>query len=361
VTQPRFSAWHGASVAAAAATTPAGTVRIGPLQPALDLLREHGADPAAVLAACGLPADGLDVADQRIPLRTAACLFQQGAWVTGRAEFGLLVGQRFELWRAGVLGELMRHAPSVGTALQLLSRYFHLQDRGSVPYLRRVDDGHVALGYAIHDGAMPGAGLAYDAVLAMAATTLRALCGPSFRLVEVRLAHGRPPRRLPYRQCFGAPVVFDASHSELCFEARWLGVPVAGAEPPALDAARCLARGAEMRDPLAWTERACAAARTLVMRGELSGAQLARALGLHPRTLRRRLGEEGTGVRAIFDAVRCSLARELLQQTQLPLHEIASTLGFAEASAFVRAFRSWAGSTPGRWRAQQRLNAPAAP
>jgi AraC-like DNA-binding protein len=135
---------------------------------------------------------------------------------------------------------------------------------------------------------------------------------------------------------------------------------VAGAKPSALDAARCLARGAEMHDPLAWTERASAAARTLVMRGELSGARLARALDLHPRTLRRRLGEEGSGVRGIFDAVRCSLACELPHQTQLPLDEIASTLGFADASAFVRAFRAWAGCTPGRWRAQQRLNPPPA-
>jgi AraC-like DNA-binding protein len=112
---------------------------------------------------------------------------------------------------------------------------------------------------------------------------------------------------------------------------------VAGAKPSALDAARCLARGAEMHDPLAWTERASAAARTLVMRGE-----------------------EGSGVRGIFDAVRCSLACELPHQTQLPLDEIASMLSFADASAFVRAFRAWAGCTPGRWRAQQRLNPPAA-
>lgn len=342
------------------AAAAAGTVRVGPLQPATDLLRELGADPAAVLAACGLPADGLDDADRRIPLRTAACLFQQGAWATGRPDFGLLVGRRFELSRAGVLGELMRHAPSVGTALQLLSRYFHLQDRGAVPYLRQLDAGHVALGYAIHDTQMPGVGLTYDAVLAMAMKTLRALCGPSFRPVEVHLAHGKAPHRLPYRQCFDAPVVFDAPHAEMCFEARWLAAPVAGAEPSALDAARRMARGADLRDPLGWAERTGAAVRTLVMKGELSGPKLAQVLNVHPRTLRRRLAEEGLGLRGLFDAVRFDVARELLQQTQLPLGEIAATLGFADASAFVRAFRGWAGCTPGAWRARQ-LKPPAAP
>lgn len=318
----------------------------------MDLLREHGADPAPVLAACGLPADALDDAEQRIALRTAACLFQQGARAIGRADFGLLVGQRFELRRAGVLGELMRHAPSVGAALQLLSRYFHLQDRGSVPYLRQVDERHVALGYAIHDGNMPGAGLTYDAVLGMAMATLRALCGPSFRPQEVHFAHGKPPRQLPYRQCFDAPVVFDASHSELCFAAGWLAAPVAGAAPSALVLARHMAQRTERREPLRWAERSRAAARALVMTAELSGPKVAEALEVHPRTLRRRLAEEGVGLQAVFDAVRAELARELLRQTQLPLSEIAATLGFADSSALVRAFRGWTGSTPGRWRAQ---------
>ena len=31
--------------------------------------------------------------------------------------------------------------------------------------------------------------------------------------------------------------------------------------------------------------------------------------------------------------------------------EIAARLGFADASAFTRAFKTWSGTTPGRWRA----------
>lgn len=332
----------------------AGTVRAGPLQPALTLLREHGADPAAVLAACGLPADALDDGDRRIPLRTAACMFQQGALAISRPDFALLVGQRFELGRAGTLGDLMRHAPSVGAALQLMGRFFHLQDRGSVAYLRRLDEHHVALGYSIQDGDMPGVGLAYDAVLAMAMAALRELCGSSFRPREVHLAHGLPPRRQPYRQCFDAPVVFDAAHSELCFAASWLAAPVAGADPAALAVAHRSAAGAERRDPLPWAERARGAARALLMKGELTGSKLAETLDIHPRTLRRRLAEEGIGLQEVSSQTRFDLARELLRQTHLSLAEIAETLGFHDATTFVRAFRGWASVPPGRWRAEER-------
>jgi AraC-like DNA-binding protein len=32
--------------------------------------------------------------------------------------------------------------------------------------------------------------------------------------------------------------------------------------------------------------------------------------------------------------------------------EIAASLGYADASAFVRAFARWAGTTPGSWRSR---------
>jgi AraC-like DNA-binding protein len=43
----------------------------------------------------------------------------------------------------------------------------------------------------------------------------------------------------------------------------------------------------------------------------------------------------------------------------VPLDEIADVLGYAELSAFVRAFRGWAGCPPGQWRAVAALNRPA--
>ncbi len=38
-----------------------------------------------------------------------------------------------------------------------------------------------------------------------------------------------------------------------------------------------------------------------------------------------------------------------LAQGELSLQEIAQQLGFAEASAFIRAFKLWTGVTPGQY------------
>ncbi len=70
------------------------------------------------------------------------------------------------------------------------------------------------------------------------------------------------------------------------------------------------------------------------------------------RTLQRRLREEDTSYQAVLDRTRHYLALDLLGGTDLPLDEVASRLGFAEPSAFYRAFRKWQGNTPGRYRAE---------
>lgn len=87
---------------------------------------------------------------------------------------------------------------------------------------------------------------------------------------------------------------------------------------------------------------------------------IARELCLTPRTLRRRLGDEGTTFSAIRDAVRLALAKELLSMTELSVGEISGRLGYADPTCFTNAFKGWTnGATPLAWRRQAESGAPA--
>jgi AraC-like DNA-binding protein len=77
---------------------------------------------------------------------------------------------------------------------------------------------------------------------------------------------------------------------------------------------------------------------------------LAKRLFLSPRTLHRRLEDEGTSFRAIKDGLRRELAIEWLTKTSRPLGRIGADLGFADAAAFYRAFSAWTGSGPREYR-----------
>jgi AraC-like DNA-binding protein len=75
---------------------------------------------------------------------------------------------------------------------------------------------------------------------------------------------------------------------------------------------------------------------------------------MHRRTLNRRLSAEGTTFQHVLDRVRFAVAKELLQNSELSLPEIAYALGYANSVAFIPAFRRSTGTTPGAWRQSSR-------
>jgi AraC-like DNA-binding protein len=80
---------------------------------------------------------------------------------------------------------------------------------------------------------------------------------------------------------------------------------------------------------------------------------LAQALNMGEATLRRRLRQEGLTVQAIKDTLRRDLAISRLADTPDTIPQIADALGFAEPSAFRRAFRKWTGVRPADYRRER--------
>ena len=76
----------------------------------------------------------------------------------------------------------------------------------------------------------------------------------------------------------------------------------------------------------------------------------AKGLNMTGSTLRRRLGEEGQSYQSIKDQLRRDMAIDYLSHSDKSVMEIAVELGFAEPSAFHRAFKKWTGSSPGEYR-----------
>jgi AraC-like DNA-binding protein len=158
-----------------------------------------------------------------------------------------------------------------------------------------------------------------------------------------------------------APVLFQAplSHGVRTgwrFEARWLSLPIVqtaeslGAFLQQAPANLLL----KYRDDSRLTERI-----RRILRRHLGGPvpsleTVGALLAMTPQTLRRRLRDEGRGFREIRDDLLRDAAIDYLTRPGLTLPEIASLLGFSEASTFHRAFKNWTGVAPGAYR-QTRL------
>lgn len=82
---------------------------------------------------------------------------------------------------------------------------------------------------------------------------------------------------------------------------------------------------------------------------------VAQRLAISKRSLQRQLADESVGFQELLSEVRHELARHYLSRTDISAGEISWLLGFQESNSFIRAFRSWTGTTPAAYR-QQRLS-----
>jgi AraC-like DNA-binding protein len=323
-----------------------------PLAAIPELLTEMGVDPASVMARVGVdPASLLDPGS-RLPCETVGRLGEECVRATGCSHFGVLAGARAGTAAVGVLADLVRNAESVGSGLRLFIAHVRLADRGLTLGLHSLGRKEVELTATLFSHDMHGAAHYLDGSLAIACAVVRSLCGREWNPTRVTLARRPPAQSSPYRACFGAPVQFDAARAALIFPARDLDRPIAGADIADRKRWSRVVADLEADLPSSVTESAIRALCEIVVAQPPARSVVARAIGLSDRTMSRRLLEEGTSFRALLEEVRCGLACQLLEDTNMPVHEIAATLHYSAPGAFTRAFKRWSGDTPEARRAR---------
>lgn len=342
----------GARRAATADPMPEGLIILTALGAIPEVLRELGVEPGALLATAGIDPEKLQDPQSTIPFTAMGRLAVQCVALTGCPHFGLLVGAREGLQALGVVGFLAQHSPDVGTGLRNLVAHIHHYQRGAVTTLSGEGDA-ACLGFDIYLPMVEGREQIYDGAIALYTNILRTLCGPAWRPTGIAFAHGPPADLRPYQRVFGAPLRFDAERTCITFPAAWLKQPIPGAEPILY---RILQRQIDALGEGAGAGFAGALrgiVRTLLVERRCSVDEAARLFGIHRRTLHRRLKCEGVTFDALVEDVRVDLAQELLAARDTTLSQAAATLGYADVSAFSRAFRRWFGTTPARWRSEQ--------
>ena len=327
-----------------------GDARVGPALAIPSLLAERGLDPVRVFAAVGLHPRLLDDPENRISFGDFGRLLEACAEATGCPHFGLLAVQHYDRNSLGAVGYLMRNSPTVGDALRSLQLHLHLNDRGAVPYLVRLDPDRVAFCYTIYWHDTPATSLIYDAALGIAHKAIGELCGPSWKPIAVQIAHRRPASMLPYQRYFGVRPEFDAERSAIVFASSWLERPIAGADSilhSILDRTIHQMEASEADSLAVLVRRALC---PMVLSRTATLAHCASLFSLHERTLRRRLEADGTTFQQLRNEARFEVAQQLLRDTRLPAAEVAAILGYSNPGAFSRAFRAMAGLSPRNWR-----------
>lgn len=325
------------------------TVRVGPLVNIPRLLRSLGHDPQAIFEACGLDPALYTDSDSRVPFVPSSVLLTRCVEVTGCEHFGLLLGQMAKPSLLGMPGFLVHAAPTVEKALNAVVEFLDLHDEGGTAMLNTGPE-FSSFSYTVHIEGVEALDQINDLAAVMICKIMGLLCGPEWCAKSVGLARRAPKDRKPYRNFFHAPMYFDSSECEVTFSNRCLEN-----EPPTGDELlfRHLEQEARTMHDLQHGELADmlpAVMRQCLINGKFSANDVAEAFGIHERTLHRRLKGAGTSFRHELDTVRRTVSEQLLGNTTLAVGEIATTMGYADASGFIRAFERWLGVSPNTWR-----------
>lgn len=260
--------------------------------------------------------------------------------------FPFRYAEGFEPDAMGALGLSMKTAGTVGDALQRLVRYI-LVLTDTLEYELVEEDGGrriVLLGRPHH---RRGARLANECALGAITSFVRAAVGSRVAPAAVSFRHAWPGSDAPHQAFFGCPVRFGAQWDAVHLDDRLLATRTRladeGLSTYLLHQLDDLHRQRGERSLVAQVRSAVTDS---LPDGLPSRAAVARRLALSERTLHRRLAEEGVSFQQLANTARREAAEALLADDRHTLTDVAYLTGFADQSAFTRAFKRWTGLTP---------------
>jgi len=184
----------------------------------------------------------------------------------------------------------------------------------------------------------------------------RRLTNRHLRPGRVSFVHRREGGSAEMAAFMGCDITFGADADEVVFFGPTHRLPVLGADPylNRLLVKYCEEARSHQAGGDTFRVNVENAIAPLLPHGKARAPEIARQLGVSPRTLGRRLAAEGVTFVTVLDTLRADLARRYLQDGDLPVSQIAWLLGYREVSAFNHAYKRWTGRTPSEARVPQK-------
>jgi AraC-like DNA-binding protein len=304
----------------------------------LDLLEELGARKE-------------DLADPHgvVSLPAILALIDRARKLTREPGLGFYLGLQMSASAHGYLGFAAMSAATLGRALELAVQYAPI--RTGVLALQ-LEVGETSAALVVDE--LYDLGTARDVLLIGLLVGIwqigNALLGREVKESTVEVTFAEPEYYARFRD-ISPRVRFRQRANRLVFDRALIDAPLVSADPASLRLAQ--EECARQLDARAARFPVVERVRRLVMRrdaGVPSFEELAEALHLSPRTLRRRLADARMSFSQLLDEARRDRALLLLRSAELSTKDVAERVGYSDVANFMRAFRRWTGRTPARYR-----------
>jgi AraC-like DNA-binding protein len=322
-----------------------------PIRLLLGMVEELGLDPQRLLKSSGASLEM--IADTRpLSWHTAVAIYGNAANLTEIPDLALDAGTRLGLKEVGPLGYAQYVAPTTREAIQLS----HLHQSVLQPFLNieyAFSDDTLTISWAPALPLVQAERFIVELCMASGQRAAEDLMAPiAVRPLLVEFSFGPRGNLDRYREVFKTDrLMFNAPGNRITFPSSGIDLPKFSHDPIVLSEMKNVIRSMAnrlSREPDIVEEMM---ALLVSSPGEFPSAEeVAAALDMSVRTLRRKLVAAGTTYQAMLDKTRSDLAREYLQQSQFNVQQIAELCGFTESQNFSLAFKRWTGMSPSLYR-----------
>lgn len=309
-----------------------------------------GVDTDELLAISGIDRKTAEDPDGEVTFEQMRNFWQNAFRLSGDPQLAIHAAEQVEIGDYKCIDYLVINAGTVAQSLENYCRYMLLVNTWIAWDIIKGKD-TVTLQMLPAAGAIPP--LSYEFVFSMYTRRMRLLTDDNWAPALIKFPFPSPPDPRVHLDFFKSQIQYDAAVAEFIVSMEcWNKKLTAGGDEQLLKVLDEHAKMLLSQRPL--PDDFVGKVKQEIVRdlhgGEASRDTIAARLGLSPRTMQRRLDENGISFAGLLDEVRAELAKNKLQGSDLSLTEIGFLLGFSEQSSFNRAFKRWVGQTPREYR-----------
>ena len=318
---------------------------------ASEFFSTNGGDVEKIFFESGIKEHDFDNPISEVNLFQYCNMFELAAKETKNYNIGLHFGQNFKPRQLGMIGYAAISSPTLATGLKNMENYFPAH-QGKTSFSLFQDDGIMWLQYNILDPRIKYKRQDAELSLGMFCNIFKAAHGKNWAPLEIRFEHNEPENSAEHEKAFNSKVLFGRRTNAIAFKTGDLEIRMPDHDPYLFSVVKAFLenRCTEIADPVDLAT---------IVRNEVtmqlgtsipSLAEIAAILGMTEGTFQRKLRSHGLVFPDLLKAARHELALHYMDDPDMPLTEIALNLGYSELSAFSRAFRTWTGISPQRFR-----------
>lgn len=307
-----------------------------------------GLDSYAMLGQSGLHPSSLRDPENWLPAERILALLENSAALSGRDDFGVLMGEARTFASLGPVSLLLRHEGTLRTIVSAAHEYRRLINEIVEMHLRETGRSAI-LDWSLLSGLQSTQGVNLLATIAYRVLVDGAGCNWAPDCIHFR--QSTPTHVATFRRVFHCSLEFESGFDGMSFASSCLDLPNKFSDPGlAVHARRLLDLMPGIRSEDTLSERVRSAIPFLISNGQAHAKGVARYLGVPLRTLQRRLLAEGKPFGTLLNEARRELAIRYLSNSNQSITTVAQFVGYSAPSSFTRWFMSEFGVSPAKWR-----------